>query len=122
MAETKRMTCEQVVGYLLEHEGLDVLLEAVAWVVQQLMKAEVSELIGAAHDERASGASPATATARARRHPRGRDRAGDPEAPSGTYFPSFLDPRRRSEHALVSVVRNAVALELRRQERRDVDD
>jgi hypothetical protein len=28
MAETKRMTCEQVVGYLLEGEGLDFLRES----------------------------------------------------------------------------------------------
>ncbi len=42
MAETKRMTAEQV-GYLLEGEGLDFLRESLAWVVQQLMEAEVSE-------------------------------------------------------------------------------
>jgi hypothetical protein len=53
MAETKRMTCEQVVGYLLEGEGLDFLRESLSWVVQQLMEAEVSELVGAAHGERA---------------------------------------------------------------------
>jgi transposase-like protein len=52
MAETKRMTAEQVVGYLLEGEGLDVLRESLAWVVQQLMEAEVSELIGAQRGER----------------------------------------------------------------------
>jgi hypothetical protein len=40
MAETKRMTAEQVVGYLLEGEGLDVLRESLAWAVQQLMEAE----------------------------------------------------------------------------------
>jgi hypothetical protein len=38
MAETKRMTAEQVVGYLLEGEGLDFLRESLAWVVQQLME------------------------------------------------------------------------------------
>jgi hypothetical protein len=47
MAETKRMTCEQVVGYLLQGEGLDFLRESLSWVVQQLMEAEVSALIGA---------------------------------------------------------------------------
>jgi hypothetical protein len=44
MAERKRMTCEQVVGYLLEGEGLDFLRESLSWVVQQLMEAEVSVL------------------------------------------------------------------------------
>ncbi len=43
MAETKRMTVEQVVSYLLEGEGLDFLRESLAWVCQQLMEAEVSE-------------------------------------------------------------------------------
>jgi transposase-like protein len=52
MAETKRMTSEQVVGYLLEGEGLDFLRESLSWVVQQLMEAEVSELVGAARGER----------------------------------------------------------------------
>ena len=53
MAETKRMTAEQVVGYLLEGEGLDFLRESLTWVCEQLMEAEVSELVGAAHGERA---------------------------------------------------------------------
>ena len=52
MAETKRMTTDEVVGYLIEGEGLDVLRESLSWVVQQLMEAEISELIGAEHGER----------------------------------------------------------------------
>src|SRR5438045_8691869 len=52
MAETKRMTAEQVVSYLLEEDGVDFLRESLVWVVQQLMEAEVSELIGAEHGER----------------------------------------------------------------------
>lgn len=40
MAETKRMTAGQVVGYPLEgEEGLDFLRESLSWVVQQLMEA-----------------------------------------------------------------------------------
>ena len=60
MAETKRMTAEQVVSYLLEEDGLDFLRESWLWVVQQLMEAEVSELVSAARGERADehGASP----------------------------------------------------------------
>ena len=53
MAETKRMTAEEVVAYLLEGEGLDFLRESLTWVCQQLMEAEVSELVGARHSERA---------------------------------------------------------------------
>jgi transposase-like protein len=55
MAETKRMTAEKVVGYLLEGEGLDFLRESLSWVCQQLMEAEVSELVDAARGERACG-------------------------------------------------------------------
>src|SRR5712691_9772986 len=105
MAETKRMTVEQVVSYLLEEEGLDFLRESLTWVVQQLMEAEVSELVGAgerAPDERL--------THRNGYRPRRWDtRAGElelaiPKLRRGSYFPSFLEPRKRSEQALVSVV------------------
>jgi putative transposase len=109
MAETKRMTCEQVVGYLLEGEGLDFLRESLSWVVQQLMEAEVSELIGAERGER---------TAERLTHRNGyrsrvwSTRAGElelaiPKIRRGSYFPSFLEPRKRSEQALVSVVQEA---------------
>jgi putative transposase len=55
MAETMRMTAEQVVSYLLEEDGLDFLRGSLTWVVQQLMEAEVSELVGVARGERAPG-------------------------------------------------------------------
>jgi putative transposase len=110
MAETKRMTAEQVVGYLLEGEGLDVLRESLAWVVQQLMEAEVSELVGAERGERAPEERLTHRNGyRARRWD---TRAGElelaiPKLRRGSYFPSFLEPRRRSEQALVSVVQEA---------------
>ena len=110
MAERKRMTAEQVVSYLLEgEEGLDFLRESLGWVVQQLMEAEVSELIGAAHGER----SEERLTHRNGYRPRRWDtRAGElelaiPKIRRGSYFPSFLEPRRRSEQALVSVIQQA---------------
>jgi putative transposase len=53
MAESNSMQVEQVVGYLLEGEGLDFLRESLSWVCQQLMEAEVSELIGVQRGERA---------------------------------------------------------------------
>ena len=110
MAETKRMTAEQVVGYLLEGEGLDFLRESLAWVVQQLMEAEVSELIGASHGERAPEER-LTHRNGYRTRPWS-TRAGElelaiPKLRRGSYFPSFLEPRRRSEQALVSVVQEA---------------
>jgi putative transposase len=110
MAETKRMTADQVVGYLLEGEGLDFLRESLSWVVQQLMEAEVSELIGAGRCERApeerlthrNGYRPRTWQTRA-----GEIELAIPKLRRGSYFPSFLEPRRRSEQALVSVVQEA---------------
>jgi putative transposase len=109
MAETKRMTAEQVVSYLLEEEGVDFLRESLVWVVQQLMEAEVSELIGAERGER----SEERLTHRNGYRPRRWDtRAGEielaiPKIRRGSYFPSFLEPRRRSEQALVSVIQQA---------------
>jgi len=109
MAETKRMTAEQVVGYLLEGEGLDFLRESLSWMVQQLMEAEVSELIGAERGER----SPERLTHRNGYRARSwSTRAGElelaiPKIRRGSYFPSFLEPRKRSEQALVAVVQEA---------------
>jgi putative transposase len=110
MAETKRMTAEQVVGYLLEGEGLDFLRESLSWVVQQLMEVEVSELVGAARGERAP--EERLAHRNGYRSRAWHTRAGElelaiPKLRRGSYFPSFLEPRRRSEQALVSVVQEA---------------
>jgi transposase-like protein len=104
------MTAEQVVSYLLEGEGLDFVRESLGWMVEQLMEAEVSELVGAARGERApeerlthrDGYRPRTWATRA-----GEIELAIPKIRRGSYFPSFLDPRRRSEQALVSVVQEA---------------
>jgi len=42
MAEDRRMTASQVVDKLMSEEHRDVLRESVAWVVAELMEAEVS--------------------------------------------------------------------------------
>jgi len=109
MAETKRMTTEQVVGYLIEGEGLDFLRESLSWVVQQLMEVEVSELIGAERGERNPERLAHRNGYRARSWA---TRAGEielaiPKIRRGSYFPSFLEPRKRSEQALVAVVQEA---------------
>ena len=109
MAETKRMTAEQVVSYLLEEEGVDFLRESLLWVVQQLMEVEVSELIGAERGERSEERLTHRNGYRARRWD---TRAGEielaiPKIRRGSYFPSFLEPRRRSEQALVAVIQQA---------------
>jgi putative transposase len=109
MAEEKRMTAEEVVSYLRDGEGADFLRESVRWMVGELMEAEVSELIGAERGER----TPDRATHRNGYRPRRWDtRAGEielqiPKLRRGSYFPSFLEPRRRSEQALLNVVQQA---------------
>ena len=109
MAETTRMTAEEVVNHLMSDEHADFVRESLRWVVEQLMEAEVSELIGAERGERTSD----RATHRNGYRPRRWDtRAGElelaiPKLRKGSYFPSFLQPRKRSEQALVAVVQEA---------------
>src|SRR3954470_7669427 len=104
------MTVEEVVRGLLEDEHADVLRESLRWLVAQLMEIEVSELIGAERGERRPQDR---ATHRNGYRPRRWDtRAGEielqiPQIRQGSYFPSFLEPRRRSEQALLSVVQQA---------------
>jgi putative transposase len=110
MAETKRMTAEQVVAYLLEGDGLDFLRESLTWVCQQLMEVEVSQLVGAGRGERAP--EERLAHRNGYRSRGWQTRAGEielaiPKLRRGSYFPSFLEPRRRSEQALVAVVQEA---------------
>jgi putative transposase len=109
MAGAERMTIEEVVRRVLREEHGDVIRDAVRAVAQELMEAEVSELIGAARGERRED----RATHRNGYRPRRWDtRAGEielqiPKIRQGSYFPSFLQPRKRSEQALVSVVQQA---------------
>jgi putative transposase len=53
MAEGHRMTAAALVDKLLASEHADVLRDSVAWLVAQLMEAEVGELTGAGPGERA---------------------------------------------------------------------
>jgi putative transposase len=104
------MTVDEVVSYFLEGDGVDVLRDSLRWVCQQLMEAEVTELVGAAHGERAPEER-LTHRNGYRSRP-WQTRAGEielaiPKLRRGSYFPSFLEPRRRSEQALVSVVQEA---------------
>ena len=52
MAGRDRMTIEEFVRQVLREEHGDVIRESVRAVAQELMEAEVSELIGAGHGER----------------------------------------------------------------------
>ena len=109
MAGQDRMTIAEVVRQVLREEHADVIRESVRAVAQELMEAEVSELIGAERGERTED----RATHRNGYRPRRWDtRAGEielqiPKIRQGSYFPSFLQPRKRSEQALVAVVQQA---------------
>ena len=109
MAERQRMTTEEVVEQLLSEEHVDFVRESLRFVVEQLMEAEVTDLVGAGWGER----TPDRATHRNGYRPRRWDtRAGElelriPKLRRGSYFPSFLEPRRRSEQALLNVVQQA---------------
>jgi len=103
------MTVDEVVSHLLEGEGLDFLRESLSWVVQQLMEAEVSELVGAERGERSAERLTHRNGYRSRAWA---TRAGElelaiPKIRRGSYFPSFLEPRKRSEQALVAVIQEA---------------
>ena len=109
MTDVGRISVGELVGKVLADEHADVLRQAVVWLAQELMEAEVSQAAGAGYGERSSD--------RAARRNGYRERAWDtrvgsielaiPRLRSGSYFPSFLEPRRRSEQALVAVVQEA---------------
>jgi mutator family transposase len=116
MAGRDRMTIEEVVRQVLRDEHGDVIRESVRAVAQELMEAEISELIGAQHGERTEDRATHRNGYRARRWD---TRAGEielqiPKMRQGSYFPSFLQPRKRSEQALVSVVQRPMSAACRR--------
>lgn len=92
-----------------EDGDVDFLREAVGALVQGIMEAEVTAKIGAAPGER----SPERLTQRNGYRSRPWDtRIGTldlriPKLREGSYFPSLLEPRRRSERALLAVVQQA---------------
>ena len=110
MAGQERMTTEEVVRKVLLDEHADVLRESLGLLVRELMEVEVSELVGAELGERRPEDRATHRNGyRARRWD---TRAGEvelqiPKLRQGSYFPSFLAPRKRSEQALVSVVQQA---------------
>ena len=87
----------------------DFLREAAELVVRLLMDAEVSEQIGAERYERSETRE---AQRNGYRDRNWETRLGDvrvriPKLRQGTYYPSFLEPRRRAERALMAVIQSA---------------
>src|SRR3954451_11519493 len=110
MAGADRMTIEEVVKRVLLDVHADVIREAVKAVAAEMMELEVSELIGAERGERRPEDRMTHRNGyRAREW---QTRAGTvglqiPKIRQGSYFPSFLEPRRRSEQALLAVIQQA---------------
>jgi len=94
---------------MLADEHTDVLREGLGWLVGELMENEIAVQAGAALHEK----SPQPLARRnGYRERLWQTRLGalEPAIPrprAGTYFPSFLEPRTRSEQALVAVVQEA---------------
>jgi transposase-like protein len=111
MADGQSMTSAELVRRTLLDEHADFLREAVAIVAAQLMDAEITAQIGAGRGE---VAPESRSTHRNGYRSRGWEtRVGEielqiPRKRSGeAYFPSFLEPRRRCERAIVAVVMEA---------------
>jgi putative transposase len=89
--------------------GLDIVREALALVLQALIDAEATEVIGADRYQRS------TSRTTHRNGTRGRllsTKAGDvelriPKLREGAFFPALLEPRRRIDRALLAVIMEA---------------
>ncbi len=105
---TDRMALVDVLRKGEDPQG-DFLREEVRWLIQELMEAEVSAQIGAGRYERTDE----RATQRNGYRTRPWDtRVGTlelaiPKLRTGSYFPSWLEARKRGEQALISVVAEA---------------
>jgi transposase-like protein len=104
------MTAADVVASVIAGEHGDFVRDAVELIARELMEAEVSAEVGAELGE----VSESRLTHRNGYRPRGWEtRVGEielliPRKRQGpAYFPSFLEPRRRSEQAIVAVVMEA---------------
>jgi putative transposase len=110
MAEEHRMTTADVVAKVMAGEHGDFVREAVALVARELMEAEISVEVGA---ELGQVSSERIAHRNGYRPRPWETRVGEielliPRKRQGpAYFPSFLEPRRRSEQAIVAVVLEA---------------
>jgi transposase-like protein len=106
MADSGMVALRDALGKILEVEHADLLREGVGLLYRELMEAEVAEQVGADRYERSdqrdcyrNGYRPRTLNTRV-----GTLELLIPKLRTGSYMPSFLEPRKRSEQALLSVV------------------
>lgn len=108
----KRMTLLELLHRAGTDKDLDFLREGIKVLAEAIMELEVSGKAGAVIHER----NPDRNTYRNGYRNRiwdtraGTVRLSIPRLREGSYFPSLLEPRRRTEHALLSVVQEAYIL------------
>jgi putative transposase len=112
MADDSMAVLDGVRKAIEEGDG-DVLREAVRLLAQGVMEAEVTELTGVPKGERAPERR--LTSRNGYRERRWDTRVGTidlaiPRVRDGNYFPSLLEPRRRTEQALLAVVEEAYLL------------
>ena len=109
MADHESMTVRAAASKLLVEEHADVLREAVRVMLREVMEAEVSAAAGADWYQRSDEREAYRNGYRQREWDTrvGTVELAIPRLRTGSYFPSFLEPRRRSEQALVAVVQEA---------------
>jgi putative transposase len=105
------MTIDRMALKTLVEKGSDhdLLREMIAFVASRMMDVEVESLIGAGHGERSTDRATHRNGYRTRDWHTG---AGTvpvaiPKLRKGSYFPSFLEPRRSADKALIAVIQEA---------------
>jgi putative transposase len=106
---TATMAFTEFLRKIGKEEDMDFLREGVQVLTQALMELEISQQVGAGRYEH-SGER--TTYRNGYRDRLWQTRVGDielrvPKVRDGSYFPSFLEPRRRPEQALLAVVQQA---------------
>lgn len=103
------MTIGELVGKILGEGNGDMMRRIVEQMLTAIMDVEVSQVTGAAHGERSDDRQTHRNGYRARPFDTrvGSINVAIPKVRQGTYFPSFLEPRRRSEEALLAVIQEA---------------
>lgn len=108
-ATPNSMTVGDLVGKILGEGNPDFLKQALTTLVEQIMSVGVDHIVGASKHERTDERSNQRNGTRSRRWDTrvGTLELAIPKLRKGTYFPSFLEPRRRAEQAFVSIIQEA---------------
>ncbi|HEY9722315.1 MAG TPA: IS256 family transposase, partial [Oscillatoriaceae cyanobacterium] len=106
---THSMPNDEIFRKLLSGDSLDFLKDALARTLAEIMEVEIARLTGAELHEKSAERQTSRNGYRERRFD---TRLGSielliPKLRKGSYFPGFLEPRKRSERALLAVIQEA---------------